>query len=545
MGLFGFLFARNAILEEWEMASSLKLERAAHHIDMRLGRPLEWIKMFNKTGRMMEAYAVQEWIVEQLNQLEGVSKVDLKWMDPVKTQEINPGMSGMGLGRGRRGMMRFNRARISEVTPPRHDAQIGHDTVSLVSNFKDKSGNLIATLEVAIRFDHLLQDIQTLGWWQSDLAGLVDVNGQYLAHTETMSKGHIRLGETDDFLEMTLLKVMKEKPFGTLRGPGRPPKRVIGFYRLEHAPWTIVIFAPGHKILKPIIRFRTYFFIAGSLCILLIVILIRFVVGKTARNISGISRAAEEVAGGIYGDPLPITSGDEIGQLTQSFNKMVQGLKEKDLITNTFGRYVDPEIAKELMQRPEATRLGGEKREVAILISDIRGFTPLSETLDPQDVISLLNRYFSHIIGIIRKYQGIIVDFFGDGVLVFFDPLEGPVEPKIQQCVHCALEMQANMASFNEEMRDGGLPELEMGIGVNVGEVVVGNIGSEARAKYGIVGSPVNITQRIQSMAKGGEVVISDTVHRQIRDDLRIHKTFSVTLKGVQDMMTLHVLTGR
>lgn len=257
-------------------------------------------------------------------------------------------------------------------------------------------------------------------------------------------------------------------------------------------------------------------------------------------SIKGISQTAVNVAQGKYGDPLPQKSQDEIGQLIGSFNAMVQGLKERDFISNTFGRYVDQEIARELMRQLEATRLGGEKREVAILISDIRGFTPLSESLNPEAIFSILNRYFPHMIEVIKKHQGIIVDFFGDGVLVFFDPLDGPVAPTIDRAIRCAMEMQNEMEAFNAEMRKGRLPELEMGIGLNAGQVVVGNIGSETRAKYGIVGSAVNLTQRIQEVAKGGEVVISDSIYHYA-SSLDMRKSFEIQLKGLQQKMKLHI----
>ena len=542
MGFFGFLFARNTILREWNEAAILKLERAAHYIDMRLSRPIEWIEAFHKTGQLRDGYAVQEWVVEQLEDLEGVAKVNLEWTGTVIENMPHMGRSGMGLGSGRRGMMHFHRARISEVTPPQYDAQIGKETVGLISHFKDEAGRLIGTLEVVIRFDYLLEDIQALGWWQSDLAGLVDNSGRYLAHTETLLKDYRRLGETDDPLEIALLDAIQEKPFGTLHGSGHPPDRVSGFYKLKYAPWTMVLFAPGKKILAPIVRFRFYYFVAGILCIVFIILLIRFVVGKTARNIKDISAAAEKVAKGTYGDPLPITSGDEIGQLTSSFNTMVQGLRERDFIRNTFGRYVDPEIARKLMQRPEAARLGGERREVAILMSDLRDFTPLSESLSPEETIRVLNHYFSHMIEIIQKHRGIIVDFFGDALLVFFDPLDAPIAPTIRQAILCAIEMQTDIRKYNTESNASGLPKLEMGIGVNAGGVVVGNIGSSTRAKYGIVGAPVNMTHRIQAVAAAGEVVVSESAYRHVKEDLVVKKLSGVQLKGVQEAVELYVV---
>ena len=536
VGLLGFIYARQVMLAQWREAATLKLQRAAHIIDMRLGRPIQWIEMFHKTGGERAGYALQSWILEQLRELEGVTKVHLQWLDQEPERTMMPRMHPL---RGGQPMMRFHRARIAEVTRPRYDAQAGHQTVSLISTLKDESGKEVGKLEVAVRFDYLMEDIIRLGWWQSEAACLVDNSGVCL--TDPKMKGRGQLGETDDPLELAILQAMKEKPFATLQGSGHPPDKVAGFYSLEEAPWAIVLFAPGEKILAPIVHYRNYYALGGGLCIVLIILLIRSVGGKMVRSITGISQAAANVAQGTYGDPLPPKSQDEIGQLITSFNAMVQGLKERDFISNTFGRYVDQEIARELIRQPEATRLGGEKREVAILISDIRGFTPLSESLSPEVIISLLNHYFSHMIEVIKKHKGIIVDFFGDGVLVFFDPLDGPIEPAIQRAIRCAMEMQKEMGQFNEEMRKEDLPTLEMGIGLNAGQVVVGNIGSETRAKYGIVGSAVNLTQRIQELARGGEVVISDSIYQHAGTHLDIRRSFEVQLKGLHEKMKLHI----
>jgi len=539
MGLVGFLYARKVMLSQWTEAGIVKLQRAAHNIDMRLGRPIEWIEMFHKIGGQRGEYDLQNWILGQLEELEGVTKVHLQWLEQGPERRMMPGMHHHA---GEQRMMRFHRARIAGVTPPKYDTQAGHETVSLISILKDESGKEVGNLEVAVRFDYLMEDIIKLGWWQSDMACLIDDSGMFLAHTELMMKGRGQLGETNDPLELAILKAVKEKPFGTSRGPGYPPDKVAGFYKMEQAPWAIVLFAPGSKILAPIVRFRFYYGLGGSLCIVFIILLIRSVGGKMVHSIKGISQAAENVAQGNYGDPLPQKSQDEIGQLIGSFNAMVQGLKERDFISNTFGRYVDQEIAKELMRQPEATRLGGEKREVAILISDIRGFTPLSESLSPEAIISILNHYFSHMIEVIKKHKGIIVDFFGDGVLAFFDPLDGPIEPTVHRAIRCAIEMQNEMEAFNAEMKKEGLPELEMGIGLNSGQVVVGNIGSEARAKYGIVGSAVNLTQRIQEVAKGGEVVISNSIYRYSHEYLNIRESFDVQLRGVHAPVNLYVI---
>jgi class 3 adenylate cyclase len=536
-GVSGFIYVRNVLLDEWQKAAILKLERAAHYMDMGLSRPMEWIKMFHETAESRGGPATQELILTRLRNLEGVTNVNLKWTG----NHSEPAHMMMQQHMDGRGMMQFHRAIISEVTAPRYDAQTRQKTVTLVSDFKDESGGLVGRLEVSLGFDFLMQDIKKYGWWESSMTCLVDLSGRYLAHSTAM-KSRTRLGETNDPVELAVMRYMRDKPYGTYLSPGHPPKMVSGFYRIQQAPWVIVMFAPGKDILAPIVEFRFYYAIAGSFCIILILLLIQFVGGRMVGQIGKISDAAKQVAKGDYVSPLPITSSDEIGQLKTSFNTMIEGLKERDFIRDTFGRYMDPEIARELMKRPEASRMGGEKREVAVLMSDIRGFTPVSESLSPEETIRILNHYFSHMIEVIQRHKGVIVDFYGDGILVFFDPLEGHVKKEVHRAIHCGLEMQQSMTLFNKEMKSENLPELHTGIGINVGDAVVGNIGSATRAKYGIVGSAVNITQRIQAEAKGGEVIISDSAYGFLKKDLRIKQAFSAQLKGVDEKMNLHIV---
>jgi class 3 adenylate cyclase len=278
--------------------------------------------------------------------------------------------------------------------------------------------------------------------------------------------------------------------------------------------------------------------------VLLVLVLIRFSTGRVVRSVRRLSDAAGKIAGGEYPQIAISDSADEIGRLARSFNEMVAGLKERDFISRTFGRYVDHHVARRLLLRPEASRLGGVKREVAILMSDIRGFTPMAEVLSPESTIRVLNHYFAHMIRVVDRHEGIIVDFFGDSVLVFFDPFDAPIEPVVLQAVRCGLEMQQEMNAFAREMADEGLPVLEMGIGIHAGEVVVGNVGSETRAKYGIVGTAVNLTQRIQAEARGGQVLVSEPVVRHAKDCLTVERAFEAQLKGIREPVRLAVVRG-
>ncbi len=545
LGFLGYLYARDVMLDQWREAAVLKLQRAAHHVDMRLSSPARLVELLGDTAGIRDGLAIQEWIVDRLEEVDGVANVRLVWEDT--SPEGAPsamgrtgGMEGMGSGMGR--MMRFSRANIARVSNPAYNPEADGETVDLLTRFLDRDGATVGSLTVTLRFDFLIRDMKRLGWWQSQMVCLVDEHGTVLARTQAMDQAASRLGASGDPLEQAILEGLRETPQGTLLGSGHPPETVAGYYHMANAPWALVLFAPGEEVLAPIIRFRFWYAAAGGVSIVLILLLIRFAVGRVTASVRRLSRAAEGIAEGRYGEPLPVTAEDEMGQLTRSFNTMVEGLRERDFIRNTFGRYVDEEVARKLMHRPEATRLGGERREVAVLMSDIRGFTALSEALPPEATLNALNLYFGHMIEVIKRNRGIIVDFYGDGVLVFFDPLDGPLEPSLQDAVRCARGMRSEMTAVNRELASQGLPELEAGIGVNAGPVVVGNIGSETRAKYGIVGSVVNLTQRIQAEAGPGEVVVADAVVTGMRQKPGIRRSFRVHPKGVQLPLTLHLL---
>ena len=239
---------------------------------------------------------------------------------------------------------------------------------------------------------------------------------------------------------------------------------------------------------------------------------------------------------------VPVNGRDEFSQLSRSFNRMVAGLRERDYIRNTFGRYIDAQVARELLQRPETAALGGEKRDVPIIMCDIRGFTAICQELSPAATLSWLNAYFSHMLAVINKHHGIIIDFVSDAVLLFFDPLEGTLAKAAGRAVRCAFDMQQQVAIFNAEIDTTLLPETQIGIGINAGSVIVGNIGSEDRRKYGIVGSAVNITQRIQEHAGAGEIVASKALLAQARKDLRVVRRFEAPLKGIREPVTLYTI---
>ncbi len=214
-----------------------------------------------------------------------------------------------------------------------------------------------------------------------------------------------------------------------------------------------------------------------------------------------------------------------------------------EFIRRTFGRYTSDELVERLLETPEGLKLGGEARQVTILMSDLRGFTTTAERLSPEQIVTLLNTYLGTMAEVIIQYQGLIDEFIGDAVLAIFG---APIQRKddAQRAVACAVAMQLAMESVNEQNRRAGLPEIAMGIGINTGEVVAGNIGSLKRTKYGVIGSQVNLTSRIESFTVGGQILISEFTREAVGDILRIDGQMSVDPKGVKEPITLYEVGG-
>ena len=262
-----------------------------------------------------------------------------------------------------------------------------------------------------------------------------------------------------------------------------------------------------------------------------------------ARPLQELARVALRIRAGHLDAVVRPRSHDEIGVLSGAMSQMVRALRDREFVRQTLGRYVSPELAERVLRDPDAVRLGGELREVTILMSDLRGFSELSERLGPEAMIDLLNRYLATMTRVIHEHGGMINEFIGDAILVLFGAPFQHVDDS-ERAVRCAWEMQRALAELNVENRRLGLPELAMGIGVHVGPVVAGNIGSRDRVKYGVVGSPVNLAARIQSVAFGGEVLLSAAVVERVRGTVRVGHGRRVRAKGFAGLIAVHPIEG-
>jgi class 3 adenylate cyclase/HAMP domain-containing protein len=266
-----------------------------------------------------------------------------------------------------------------------------------------------------------------------------------------------------------------------------------------------------------------------------------------SRPISQLRDGVQQVGEGNFAVAVPVRGAKEIVQLARAFNdlghRLTDYIEKRDFIRDTFSRYVTNEVVQKLLESKDALKIGGETLEVTILMSDIRGFTALCAGMDPEQVIIFLNRYLGKMIEILLDNHAVIDEIIGDGILAFFGaPV--PLTDHPSRALACALKMQAAMDEINALNATEGLPYLEIGIGINTGAVVVGNIGSERRAKYSVVGAHVNLTSRIESYALGEQVLIGASTYQRVKDQVDVGNVIEAQAKGVPGTITMYEVKG-
>jgi class 3 adenylate cyclase/HAMP domain-containing protein len=324
-------------------------------------------------------------------------------------------------------------------------------------------------------------------------------------------------------------------------------KSILYYAPLPSNCWSLGIIFPEDELFANLRQLSLQLSLIGLIGLGGVIFLITVISRTITRPLRSLEKTTQAIGQGDFAVTIPETGPREIRHLSQAFNRLGGQLSDyiakRDFIRDTFGRYVTQEVVNKLMESRDGLELGGENRELSILMSDLRGFTALTSEMDPQRVIIFLNRYLGKMIEILMDHRGVIDEIVGDGILAFFGAPE-PMADHPVQAVACALQMQAAMAEINTANERDGLPHLEMGVAVNTGDVVVGNIGSERRTKYGIVGAQVNFTGRMEAYTVGGQVLISPSTYNRVQDLLEIRDTLRVSMKGVPEPVTLYDIRG-
>lgn len=262
-----------------------------------------------------------------------------------------------------------------------------------------------------------------------------------------------------------------------------------------------------------------------------------------SRPIFRLVEGTRAIAAGNFNVSLRVPSRDEIGMLTESFNQMARSLREKEMIKRAFTRYVAREVVEEILKDPERLVLTGERREVTVLFCDVRGFTPLSERLSPEEVVLLLNDFYTLMIETTFKHDGTLDKFMGDAVMAIFGaPIFHPDHSL--RAVRTALAMQEGIVGLNERRAQQGKEGVTIGIGVSAGEAVAGTVGTEDRMEYTVVGDSVNLAARLESNAKAGQILISHRTWEKVKDEVTVHALGFIKVKGKEEQVEVYEVVG-
>jgi class 3 adenylate cyclase len=238
---------------------------------------------------------------------------------------------------------------------------------------------------------------------------------------------------------------------------------------------------------------------------------------------------------------VEIVSNDEIGSVTEGFNLMAKGLKESELIKESFGKYVSQEIRDEILAGKVS--LDGEMKRVTLLFSDLRDFTPFVESTHPKQVVTIMNQYFTQMTEAIKENRGLVLQYVGDEIeAVFGAPVS--YDDHTDMAVKAALEMRRRLIELNKDFEKQGIDPLQHGIGIHTGAVLAGNIGSKDRISYALVGDTVNLASRIQGLTKelSCDIILSQTTNSLLTGNFITEQLSAVNIKGKKEKVLIYKL---
>ncbi|HEU5247456.1 MAG TPA: adenylate/guanylate cyclase domain-containing protein [Candidatus Udaeobacter sp.] len=258
-----------------------------------------------------------------------------------------------------------------------------------------------------------------------------------------------------------------------------------------------------------------------------------------------LAEGARKIGEGDYQHRVNVNQPDEMGLLAVSFNHMSKGLAERDQVRDLLGKVVSPAVAAELLRKD--VTLGGEEREVTVLFSDVRSFTTMCEALPPQEVLGTLNRYFTRMSAIVEAHGGVVDKYVGDAIMALFGaPLANPNDA--DRAMETALEMCEALDELNLEQQIRGYPAIKIGIGINTDVVIAGNMGSQTRLNYTVIGDGVNLASRLEGLTKTPEyatrIIISRTTLAKAKGRYQTRPLGEVAVKGKQKPTEIYALLG-
>ncbi len=404
---------------------------------------------------------------------------------------------------------------------------------------RDVNGAVKSIIVSYIRLDNLMKTFATAGITK---VFMVNFRGDVIAHPDA---NIVKSGANYATIPICSMMMKSKIDNGQTRYKDAQGVYYLGsFKKIDMGGFGIIATADEKKAFEAVYDIQRRNMIIMGI-VLTGAILIIFFFGKTITTpIIRLVGATKKIIEGQYHVDIAPTTKDEIGQLTSTFIQMGKGLEEKERIKNAFGKFVNKEIAEAALR--EDLRLGGERKTVAILFSDIRQFTSISEKLEPEEVVEFLNIYMTKMVSCIEKSDGIVDKFIGDAIMaVWGTPISKGNDT--ENAINSALMMRKELIEFNKGRGGPKKPVIIIGCGINTGSVLAGQIGSENRMEYTVIGDAVNLASRIEQLNKpfGTDILISEDSFKLVKDIFAVEKMKQIKVKGKMEPQQIYAILGR
>lgn len=387
-----------------------------------------------------------------------------------------------------------------------------------------------------VRFQREEGEVGEVGAATSTVSVIASTLAEEDQHLLTAQLQETGLRDAGEALQSTTRRIqLSEGEYGTLMRPlyGEPGEELQIVAVIQKS------YNENMENVQAFQRVLLQFYLAVLAVSLLAVVLLA---RSVTRPVLDLARRVRRIEDGDFGQSVQVSGRDEISELATSVNNMARGLAEKEKVRDLLGKVVSHEIAEELLSKTIA--LGGEEKIVTVLFADIKGFTSLCENTPPEAVLTLLNSYLSEITAVIERHQGVVDKYTGDSVMALFGaPLSRGNDA--QNAVRTALAMQEAMTALNARNRAAGLAEVEAGIGVHTGLVVAGNLGSQNRLNYTVIGDSVNLSARLEGLTRKYHVanIVSETT-RQSAPGFVYRELDLVRVAGKREPVRIYEVIG-
>ncbi|MGO9314878.1 MAG: adenylate/guanylate cyclase domain-containing protein [Syntrophobacteraceae bacterium] len=428
----------------------------------------------------------------------------------------------------------------SFISDPYRSTVFGRHVLYLCVPVKSPEGEVIGSLSTLLDLEEALSTLLTsTQFGESGYIVLVDHDGLILAHPD-------RARAREDVSMYRAVQAGLKGESGSLVDLNRAGQKRLFFYRpvkglgsINPKPMILISEMDEREALSPLYSLR-FKLVSGTVLIALACLAIAQQLSRyIKRPFEDLLHMVEQVQAGDLSVRAHTHGRDEIGQLGAALNGMVEGLRERDVVKEIFGRYVTTQVSDEVLKGN--VNLGGESRRVTILFSDIRNFTAMSEQMEPTQVVDFLNDYFSEMVEAVFEYGGVLDKFMGDGMLAVFGSFgDAPDHPR--RGVMAALRMKALLGKINGKRSIMGKPPINIGVGIHTDEVIVGNIGSYRRLEYTVIGDGVNTTARLESLNKvfDSTILITSSTYEEVSDLFECRLMPEAQIRGKTKVMTTY-----